>query len=538
MSFLKKIFRSTKNFKLNSENFILILLGAGFFAGIWHALPLTTVINDEQLFVGSILRAMENLSLMPNYLELPYGILTYFINYLVFGIFLFFSLPFFHLSPAELKIFLMQSPEIMYLLARLISAVLALGYLFIINKFLKKEIADKKVRLFLLILLFTNMLTILILHTVKVWVLGMLLVILSFYYLYRSICPAVGAEKTIPRRNIFLSIIFAFLATANFSLNVFTLINIPIIFYFFRQEKKIIFTLIKYSVIGFAVYLFLAMLNFAGFKTAVESIFVNYAPAGRQGVGFGVPYSLFMNFKKILLFCPLLLLTLVLIIKNKVRNKNLLIISLSYFTTYLFMVSLVATWANDGIYYYIRYIFPFSFFLIFIIASFDIKFKKVFIVIASVSLVYYLFTLYFLSVPTTYNQAKSWAVKDLNNQNNIVYNSISTIQFEKNKASYLITKDYFCASKCRYAIANNFDANFKPLVIDEHAIENYQAEIGRNKFFIIDAVNDNQQWELIKKIGNGNDLNFSVEGKVANYFDFNYFRIKNFGPEIYIYRQK
>jgi len=52
-------------------------------------------------------------------------------------------------------------------------------------------------------------------------------------------------------------------------------------------------------------------------------------------------------------------------------------VSLAYFIAYYLSVSIGATWAVS-LYSYTRYSFPLVFFLAFIIASFNIQFKKIF----------------------------------------------------------------------------------------------------------------------------------------------------------------
>ena len=57
--------------------------------------------------------------------------------------------------------------------------------------------------------------------------------------------------------------------------------------------------------------------------------------------------------------------------------------------------------------------FPLGFFLVLVVASFNIQFKKSFYVIAAISLLYYILTLYYLSIQTTYNQAYNWVNENL-----------------------------------------------------------------------------------------------------------------------------
>jgi len=137
-----------KNFKFTPENIIYILLAVSFFIGLRHALPMLTVVGDEMYFVGGVLRAMENHTILPAMGDVPYGILTYFANYFLIGIFLIILCPVYGFSLASLKLSLVMQPEIVYLIPRILSAFVSIGLLFIFNKILKKEFPDSRIRIF------------------------------------------------------------------------------------------------------------------------------------------------------------------------------------------------------------------------------------------------------------------------------------------------------------------------------------------------------------------------------------------------------
>jgi hypothetical protein len=61
------------------------------------------------------------------------------------------------------------------------------------------------------------------------------LVVLSFYFLYKAISLD---DESLIRRNILFSIIFSFIAVADFPLNIFCFINIPFLLFFFFKDKK------------------------------------------------------------------------------------------------------------------------------------------------------------------------------------------------------------------------------------------------------------------------------------------------------------
>jgi len=515
-----------KNFKFTPENIIYILLAVSFFIGLRHALPMLTVVGDEMYFVGGVLRAMENHTILPAMGDVPYGILTYFANYFLIGIFLIILCPVYGFSLASLKLSLVMQPEIVYLIPRILSAFVSIGLLFIFNKILKKEFPDSRIRIFLLLLLFTNMLTTLILHTGKVWVASVFLALLSFYYLYRSL----DAPKN---KYIFLSIFFVFLAVANLPFFGFAFINLPILFFYHKKLRK---RIIYYTFISLVIFTIILALNFSSTKTLIINQLTNYNPILGETIisdNLSVPASFWLNFKKILAFFPLLLITLLIIIKNKIKNKPLFIMAGLYFLAYYISLSILGTWSTS-LDSYIRYSFPLAFFLILIISSFNIKFKKIFYFIALISLIYFIPTLYFLSAPTTFNQARNWIIKNLNQENIIIVNNINHLELPKNKASYELLTDYYCASKCQNVIEHDLNQEYKYIATDKYVRDDIKMPAGKEIYYLDYQTGDGQ---LMSSFTNPTESSFNLDGRMANYFDFAFFRIKNFGPDIYIYKK-
>jgi dolichol-phosphate mannosyltransferase len=517
--------KQVKNFELTSEKSIYIIIGISFFIGLWHALPLVKVVADEMYFVGGVLRAMESHSILPHINDVPYGILTYFLNYILIGIFLVILLPFYSLSIGSLKIFLVSSPHIIYFIPRLVSALIAIALLSLFVKILSKEFKDYRVRVFLIFLLFSNMLTTLILHTGKVWVLSIVLVLLSFYYLYRSI----GEPKN---KYIFLSILFSFLAVVNLPFFAFAFINLPILFIHHRGSRK---KIIKYTLISLVVFILILSLNFGSTMTLLFKQLTDYNPILEpinDSDNLSVIASLWLNIKKVLVFFPLFLLTLLLVASSRIRNKSLFVISIIYFLAYFISLSVLGTWSTD-LYSYIRYSFPLGFFLILIIASFNIKFKKIFYAPALISLIYFIPTLYFLSMPTTLNQARNYILNNLNEQNTVIKNEIRTLELPKNKKTYQMYSEYYCASKCQNTLEENLNNEYEYVVIDKYTRSDIYLPPEGIDIYNVDFTN---RGEVIAEFINSPDDEFSLDGHMANYFDLNFFRIKNFGPDIYIYK--
>lgn len=518
----------------NLKPIVLVVLGLSFFIGIWHALPLTNVVTDENYFVGGVLRAMENHSLLPQTDDVPYGTITYLLNYLLIGTALLILFPFFHFNLSSLKLALLQNPEIIYWLPRFLSALLGLIFLFLINRFLKEEVADLKTRIFLLILLFTNVITTAVLHTGKVWVLSTLLVWISFYFLYK--------------KNIALTVIFSFLALANFPLNAFSLINIPILLVLFRKDRTSIYKIFKYAALGLALFLLITFLNFGSVKNQVLSVYNTYlfsAEAVKHNAD--ILSAFWLNLKKFAALFPLLILAAVFAVKNKIKNRYLFGISLLYLLTYFLLVVFLTRWVVD-FQVSLRYLFPFGFFIIFFLASFDLKFHKFFYILSTISIIYFGFTLYYLSSPTNYNLAYDWVLENLNREEVIIVSrglgqeinrGVEEVQLPLNKKSALLFEDEYCATQCRNVIDQNLNKDFQPLVIDPRSkVKSIEKLTG--KIYYLDAIpQSGKNLTLVKEFRNEfttNKWHYSVDYNLGNYFDINFFRIKNLGKPVYIYK--
>ncbi len=520
-----------KKVNFSVENITLFLIGLSFFIGIWHAFPMLNVVNDEMYYVGGVFRALEHHTIIPLANDVPYGTITYLCNY----VFILITLPIYFLfsgfSVLGLKLFLIQKPEFAYLTLRFMSSILSVVLLYFVNKLLKREIEEVKTRLLLLVLLFTNIITGTILHTGKMWVMSVLLVVISFYYLNESINQISEENKA---KNIFLTILFAFLALCNLPLNFYSLVNIPILLFVYRNDKKTIFKIIKYVFVGLVVYILLTLFNFEGIKNQILSIFTEYHPLNIENTSnLSFLGSLFVYVEKtIALFLPTVL-VLLFAIKNKIRNKKLFYISMIYFVVYISIIAFVANWTSD-LRSSLRYLFPIGFFLIFILSSMNLKFNKLGGLIGAFSVLNYIFLLYFLSVPTTYNQAYKWVNNNLSTRDAVIFNNVTELQLVKNKQSSLLTQDSFCSSKCKYIISLDLNKEFKPLVID--SISHPYEKIVKNAYYIYDHATTSKDYLFVTSFTNNSEYYHSVDYNIGNYFDLSFYNIGRLGRNIYIYK--
>ncbi len=537
-------FKELKKFKLNFERTVILVLAVSFFVGLWHAFPMLNVVADEMYFVGGVLRAMENHSLLPAAGDVPYGTLTYFLNYFLIGGQLAILLPFFSFSLSALEDYLVQAPETVYIVPRLASALLALVYLYFISKILRQEVSESGSRAVLLLLLFGNMLTVLILHTGKMWVLSTLLVVISFYFLYQAL-SRLNKDSFQISKNIFWSIIFGFLAAANFPLNAIFLVNLAVIAWVWRKDTKVLKSALKYSLIGLALLVIISWLNFSGISGQIASIFSQYRPLDEIGAERGLVFKSFsLYFQRLFAFYPLLLAVLLFSLKDGVKNKKLFGLAALYFCVYFATIGFLATWSADNLYSYFRYCYPLGFFLFFIVISFKIRFRKIFYLFGFIAVIYFLLTLYLLSAATSYNLARDWTVANLNYRRNIIINQVNYLYLPKNKKSYQLTKDKFCASKCQKVIASGLNSDFRPLVVDKYTREEkLQFYLGRkaHNIFLITSEREKIRDNIIIASFSGGRPGrggYGVDGRMANYFDWKMFFVRHLGPDIYILRTK
>ncbi len=526
-----------KRLRLTPDKTFFLLFGLTFFIGIWHALPILNVISDEMYFVGGVLRAMEHHTIIPAVDDVPYGTITYLLNYAATIFWLIVLLPFFSFKLSALKFYLLVSPTTMYLSTRIVSAIIGLFYLYVILKLLKKEDFDRKNKYLLTILLFSNIITTVIMHTGKMWVLSVFLEVVSFYFLYLSVATG---ERHKQDRHTLLTIIFSFLALSNLPLNAFTLINIPILWFYRRSEQGIIKKLLKYTVIGALIALPIIALNYHGIKDQIISVFTGYNPILVKNptlpkMTFWVSLSTYT--KKLLALFPLPILAILLSIKNGVRNRKLLSISLIYFFVYFSAIVMVARWPVEfGS--FLRYLVSLNFFLFFILISLHPLSKKFLYPIVGISCVYFALTLYYLSISTTYNHALNWVNINLSEKNITIIDNIRDFRLTKNKASSLLSQDIYCGTKCKATIDSDLNKNFLPLVLDDQSVNSATSSMKNFKgvYLIEERQTTKPDYILIAQFTNPTKDYHSVDYNMGNYFDLDYFKIRSLGKNIYIYQ--
>ena len=527
--------------ELSIENIVLFLLSTTFLIGIWHGFPFTNVVADEMFFSGSVLRSIENYSILPLPLDVPYGTVTFYISYIFVSIGLVFMSIFFWFDIGQLKLFITENPFIIYGIARLVSFCIAILSLLTINNFLKRYIADYRTRLTLLVLLFTNILVNIIFHMSKVWVLSTFLFAVSFYFLVKIIDSAEERERKI---YIWFCVLPAFLAFANFPLMGVSLIAIPIILYKYWNNQNVRKTLIQVTVFGCVLFLALVASNFSGIKSQVYSIIFDYTLSpGALAHNASIGFSTYLHLKKILVMFPLLLLVLIYaLFQGNIRHRKLFFLSSFYLILYVVLLVFVDRWSvvDKAA---LRYSFPIPFFITFLVASFDFPWRKILLIPIAVSIIYLIPTLYFLSVPTTSHKAVDFVRSNYSSDSNAVFfNKVGAdTPIPQNKLSYELFTKASCGSLCQATIKHDLNNDFKPItVLDAHTDPNELLKVmkGKTVYHVLRAASSSPDLlEIASFKGPVVDLDYYSADNSGSYFDFAYFKLERFGPNIYIYEK-
>ena len=518
------------------------MLSLSFAVGLWHGFPFTNVVADEMFFAGGSLRAMENYSVLPMALDVPYGTLTYYLSYIVIGIGLAILSVFYTFDLEAVKFLIIQNPFIAYGLARLVSFTLALFCLFAANSILKRYVADYRNRLLIIILLFTNILVNIVFHTNKVWVLSTTLLLVSLYFVVRVFETEENSNK---KRFIWCAIISAFLSFANFPLMGMTLVSIPLILYKYRNNREFLMTIIKATLFGAVIFGLLVASNFSGIKSQVYSIIFDYTISPNAlAHNASIPFSAYLHLKKVIVMFPLLIILLAYAyIRGKVKHRQVFLISGFYLVLYIVLLTVVDRWSlvDKAA---LRYSFPIPFLMAFLISSLDFPFRKALLIPATISVIYLLPTLYFLSVPTTSHLAVDFVRTELSSDPKaVIWNKVGAdTPIPQNKLSYELFLEGKCGSLCRATLKYDLEKDFKPVTaLDVHTDLGRLEEVMKDAsvYYVLRAASSTPDLvEVSSFTGPVVDLNYYSADNSGSYFDPAYLMLKRFGPNIYIYKSQ
>jgi hypothetical protein len=522
--------------RFDAEDFTLALFGASFFIGIWYAFPMVNTVTDVWPFGGGVLRAIEAHTLLPGY-GVAYGTLSFYQNYLLMVIALGLGLLFFGFDAAALKTALILNPSYSLLVPRIASALTAMFLLVIVYRFLKIHVHSIWWRLALIVLAFGNVLTVLLTRSGKMWMLSIGLGVISFIYLYRALTEE--AKTGEPARSSFISILAAFLATANFSFAAVFLINIPILLYAMPRTLVSIRRLAFPVVAGAVAFLVFFALN-AGNTITQVSGFVTQFFAGTNAADapqLSVLASLMVNVRQAIEAFPLLLLAVIPVLRYGVKDVLLARLSVLYIVIYILALSLIFR-ADHGLALNVRHIFPLCFFIVFLIAAFRPPARWISISFLVIGLIVYGYTLTLLSIPTTYNVAYDFIEERYGNQEMRIDEYIFELTLPMNKSSYGLYATSSCGSTCAHMRTLPSDIAFRPIVVTGDSDPATVAELPQADLLIVERAIEGCM--PVARLGNDvpDDGIFDIDINLGRMTLPSFYRLHQLGKNIYIYEGK
>ncbi len=514
------------------KNFVYVILGLSFFIGLWHGFPMTTIVADE-MFGPAALKAMQVHSIFPQGVDVPYGTVFYYVSYIFLLPIMLLLLVLKGFNVIALKYFLLDHPYIPYLVARIVSAFCGLSLLVLFKKVLEKSF-EKRTAALISLLLFSQILVMVIFHTSKVWILTTTFILFALYFLIE-----LYDSETPSKKHIFYSLLFSFLAAANFPLAAFSLMTVPFVYYKVRKDASLKKFFVKLTAGLVFLSALIVLSNFSTVREQVRSILIDYTlSASARATNLSVISSFALNTEKIVLYFPILV-ALFFLCGSKVKRRNTFYLSLTFGVVYFILISVVARWATD-VHSFPRYLFPLPFFAVFILAGLKPPNKIALSVLALVSVFYFITTLWYLSVPTTYNNASAWITANLNKDNVVLKKDIGEdFDLAKNKKSALLTKPELCGTRCQAALTNDTYAWFKPLVIDAATNITHVTYVpGLDYYSISQSSTTTPDWAMIATFKNNptNTGYYSIDA-LGDYFDPCFFSLGRLGKNVYIYKK-
>ncbi len=524
---------------LTKEDLFVILLGASFFIGVWYALPMVNAVCDVWAYGGGVLRALEAHTLLPGR-DVPYGTISFYQNYVLWAIVLGFGLLFTGFNVEAVKTFFVLNPSYTLLVPRISSVFSALILLYVLYRFLKRNVESLWWRMALLMLIFGNVLTALLVRSGKMYILATTFGIISFIYLHRALMEE--REKGTPGKLSAVSVISAFLATANFPFFAVFLINIPIIFLSFPRTRK---SLHRLSVIVFSGgLLLLGIVTFNAHNT-IELVGVSLIKLFNASVGTVVSDISQQTFLKVFLVnarqaiesFPLLLLALVPALRAKMRDRTLAYLSLVYMAVYILAASILFR-VEYSLAINVRHMFPLGFFLIFLLAAYGAPAKRVAVGFFSLGLTVYVYTTMLFSVPTTYNAALDFIVAQYGDREVLIKENIFELTLPMNKASALLYEDSMCGSTCTYRRATEHDIKFRPIVVTNETKLSVLSTLPPTDIVVLEQATPG--CIPLARFGNpiADDEIFDMDINLGRMVLPSFYRLHRLGKNIYIYDAK
>lgn len=511
---MKRIIRN--KYALLVTTYALLLL-----VGIWYGFPNLKIVADEAPFVGGVMRALEARTLLPQ-IDYSYTV-SFYANYLLMLPFLIGLWIIQGGDVAAVVQLLLENVYIAYFIPRLVSVMAATGLLLLFLKMLQKRGSGSFLdHVAITTIVFGNILFFTLAHTGKMWLLSLLLWFLSFYFFDQALVQ----ENLEPRNKTwgspwFWTPIFAFLAMANFPINLIALIFVVWLWIHVWHKKMPYWALGWGTFAGLGVFAVLFLLNHEGWRIQ-NSI---TPTAGHDWLGllvyFGYGAVILMPLHWIyLLFC------------TKWKFSKSLVALLLSLGAYMALIAWRASWVGNLSDSYWRYFIYIIFIAGLIMGQLEPRRRFISIVLACFALVFMLRVGYLLAIPATYNQTREYLIDESEDQ--LVVNTYAYLDLPKNQFSYQITEDVLCQSRCLYGR----QASSSPksiLVIDP---ETEKAQFKK-------MLSETPNYLLVSLERGGNPVVTRFENGLANYkfkdvdhglgpYTPALFKVRRLGPSFYI----
>ncbi len=524
------------------ERLMLVFFITGSFVGIWHALPLVTIIFDEQYFVGGVLRAIEASRIVPfaNF-DVPYGTITFYLNYVLQIPFLLVLLAWKGFSLVSLKTYLILHPEISYIVPRFISAMIASIFAVAYNRFLRSEGIPLVQRFAVLSVIFCTITATATLHTGKVWVLSTVLAGISALFTYLALRNYIKNRTEAKYGPIFWGIMCAFVSLANFPLSGVLLINIPIFLYLFRHDAVRFAATVRAVSISSIVLLVAVAANWQNIYSQV-TIQLGLAAADAH-VAPSYMASFFVHVEELIVAFPLAIAVILIALATRsIRDWLLFWIAVGYSCLYFLAIAVVKPGITE-VGTMLHYFFPLAFFFSGMLTAVDYKkMQYVFWAFCGLQVMVFVYTLYLLSIPTTFNQAVDYINDNFKNEHALIINKVTELSLPLNKETSLYLGPWVCGSKCAYWRSSSQDADFKPLVLTPYQ-GLIEGRVNMSPYSRVLLITDTKPADtcvtdepMATFQSGSSDAGFlSIERNLGNYFSTDFWHLSSLGRNIRIY---
>ncbi len=520
-----------------SEIIPLALLGLALVIGVWHGYPFPNVVGDEMYFVGGPLRALAHHTLVPLFLDVPYGTITYLLNYLVWIPVLAFLLVLkgFHLSGVQSL--LLQEPFAGYILTRLLSASVMMSlFLILLTHFKKWNKLTVTEALPLLVITFFNILVLVLSHTGKVWVVSVFLYATSLVAAERLMR---SNEHKLVQRYAALSIISAWAAFANFPIMGIALLTLPWLLALTYKKKISWSVFVGANGIGLGVLLFVYLLNGSSVLTQISGIFTDYSiltSTHKYGLSF-LP-SLRLNIMKVSLLFPSQIILLLAWARRGRREDTTQSLLCAHLGMYILLISLIVSW-SVSLDSFLRYLMPLPFLIVLLLATYKQGHRALPYTLTGITFIFAVRALFLISVPTTYTYALEWTKANLGGEEAVLVNNVHyDFDLTRNATSSRMLKDGQCGTVCQSDLQTGRNNSFMPVVVDEHSEPNKVALMNLPETTYTYTTNRVLgQGDLVAEFQSGApDGSFYSLNSLGSYFDPLFWHLKRLGRNVYIYK--